>query len=84
MSNPLSFLTGLAVGVGATVVVRDLAPALTPQARALAKRGLKLAILGFERGRETMALAAESLSDLLAEVQAELQSEQAALPPTQE
>lgn len=78
MSKPLSFLTGLAVGAGATLVARDLAPALAPHARALTKRGLKLAARSFERGREVVALAAESLSDVLAEVQAELQEERAA------
>lgn len=77
-SNPISFLTGLAVGIGATLAARDLAPALAPHARTLAKRGIKAAVIGFERGRETMALVAESLSDVLAEVQAELHAERAA------
>jgi hypothetical protein len=79
MSKPLSFVTGLAVGVGATLVARDLSPALAPHVRTLAKRGIKLAIRGFERGRESLALCAESLSDVLAEVQAELQAEEAVL-----
>lgn len=80
VNNSLSFLTGLAVGAGLTFAARDLAPALAPHARTLTKRGLKLAVLGFERGREALALTAESLSDLLAEVQAELQAERA-MPP---
>jgi hypothetical protein len=71
----VSFLTGLAVGIGATIAARDLAPALAPHVRPLAKHGLKLAVRGFEQGRETMALFAESLSDLLAEVQTELQAQ---------
>lgn len=82
-SNPVSFLTGLAIGVGATLAARDLAPALAPHARTLAKRGIKAAVIGFERGRETMALVAESLSDVLAEVQAELHAERIA-PPAEE
>ncbi len=81
MNNSLSFLTGLAVGAGLTFAARDLAPALAPHARTLTKRGLKLAVLGFERGREALALTAESLSDLLAEVQAELQAERAMPQP---
>ncbi|WP_298819053.1 DUF5132 domain-containing protein [Chloroflexus sp.] len=75
MNNAVSFFTGLVIGVGGTLVARDLAPALAPHARALAKHSLKLAVLGFERGREMAALASETLSDLLAEVQAELQLE---------
>lgn len=82
MNNSVSFFTGLAVGVGLTFAARDLAPALAPHARTLTKRGLKLAVLGFERGREALALAIESLSDLLAEVQAELQAERAVSQPT--
>lgn len=80
MSNPLSFLTGLAIGVGATVAVRDLAPAIVPHARSLTKRGIKLAVLGFDQSRERAALAAEWLSDLVAEVQTELHEERAAAP----
>jgi hypothetical protein len=38
---------------------------------------LKLAVRSFERGRETVALTAETLSDVLAEVQAELHAEAA-------
>jgi hypothetical protein len=81
VNNPLSFLTGLVIGVGATVVARDLVPTLAPQLRTLTKHGLKFTVRSFERGRETLALATESLSDILAEVQAELQVERSTPTP---
>jgi hypothetical protein len=77
-ANGKNLLTGIAIGVGATLAARDVFPALAPLVRPLAKQGLKAAFIGYERGREAVAEFAEFLSDLSAEVQAELRVERAA------
>lgn len=73
--NNWRFVAGILVGIGAGRLGRGVLPALAPLARPLTKQGLKLALLQYERGREAGAGFAESLSDLAAEVQAELQHE---------
>lgn len=76
------FLTGLALGIGGTLAARGVGPALAPLALPLFKRGMKTAILGYERGRELAAELAENFSDVMAEVEAELQAERTSAPVT--
>lgn len=64
---------GLAIGLGIGAVGLVLVPALRP----VAKSALKGGILLFEKGREWMAEASESLEDVVAEVRAELSGEPA-------
>ena len=72
---------GIALGLGAAVVVTAIVPALPtliragrPTARAALNSGLVL----LERGREVVAEASEEFEDILAEVKAELQQERKA------
>lgn len=59
---------GVAIGAGVVAVGVLLTPALRPVARATVKSG----ILIFEKGREWLAEASETLEDLVAEVRADL------------
>jgi hypothetical protein len=78
VADTRSLLTGIALGVGATLAARDVLPLLAPLARPALKQGVKAAILGYERGREMVALLVETLSDIAAEVQVELQTQSTA------
>jgi hypothetical protein len=62
---------GVAIGVGVAAAGLLLVPALRPATRSALKSG----ILIFEKGREWIAEAEESLEDLVAEVRAELAEE---------
>lgn len=67
-------LTGLALGVGAAVLARQLGPfrqALRPFAKAAVKSGLS----AFERGREQAARLGEKLEDMVAEIKLEQELE---------
>lgn len=75
VADTRSLLTGIALGVGATLAARDVLPLLAPLARPALKQGVKAAILGYERGREMAALLVETISDIAAEVQVELQTQ---------
>lgn len=75
VENRKSLVTGIALGVAGMLVYRNILPVLEPLARPVAKEGIKLALLGFERGREGVAHLSETLSDVVAEVQVELQDE---------
>ncbi len=65
---------GVAIGLGVAAAGLLLMPALRPAARAAVKSGL----LVFEKSREWMAEASESLEDLVAEVRAELAEDRVA------
>lgn len=78
VADTRSLLTGMALGIGATLAARDVLPLLAPLARPALKQGVKAAILGYERSREMAALLVETLSDIAAEVQVELQTQGAA------
>lgn len=62
---------GAAIGIGVATAAAFLLPAVRPVARAMLKTG----ILCFERSRELIAEAGESLEDLVAEVKADLAAE---------
>lgn len=65
---------GVAIGLGVAAAGVLLVPALRPMTRSAMKGG----ILIFEKGREWMAEAEDSLEDLVAEVRAELAEERIA------
>jgi hypothetical protein len=69
--------TGLAIGVGATVLGPVLLPAAARVAKPMAKSVLKAGLIAFERGRETIAELGEVAEDILAEARAELAQESA-------
>lgn len=63
---------GVAIGVGAVLVGLAAIPTLIMVGRPVARVAIKSGILFLEKGREAMAIATESLDDLVAEVQSEL------------
>lgn len=67
----IGFVAGAAVAAAAPVVLPALSEALRPAAKVLLKQGL----LGIERARMTVARAAESVEDLIAEVRAEVEAQ---------
>lgn len=71
---------GVAIGLGIAAAGLVLVPALRPAARATVKTGLVL----FEKGREWIAEAGESLDDLVAEVRAELAERQVDMEAAEE
>lgn len=73
--NRRGLATGVALGVIGTMAARQLLPFFTPLLRPLTKQSMKAAIHGYERSREVAAYLAESMSDIFAEVQGELQAD---------
>jgi hypothetical protein len=73
-NNNNRLFTGILIGIGAAWAARNVLPTLAPLARPLTKYSLKVAVLGYERSREVAAGLAETVSDVLAEVQHELQT----------
>ncbi|MEW6427359.1 MAG: DUF5132 domain-containing protein [Thermodesulfobacteriota bacterium] len=69
-------LTGLAIGVGASILLPKLLPVLAESARPLIKGLLKSGVLCFEKGKEMIAEVGESTEDLWAEIKMELEEEQ--------
>lgn len=67
---------GVALGLGAALVAVAAIPTVMAIGRPFARVAIKSGILFLEKGREAMAEASESLEDLVAEVKAELVSEQ--------
>jgi hypothetical protein len=69
------FKSNLVVGIGAALAVTVLAPVLIPAistvGRPLAKSLLKAGLMLYEKSREAVAVAGESVEDLVAEIRAE-------------
>lgn len=76
-STKSNVLTGLAIGIGATVLGPVLLPAAARIARPVAKSMIKAGIVAYERGRESIAVAGEVTEDIVAEARAELAEESA-------
>lgn len=66
---------GMALGVAAAATAVLLVPAVAEAARPLARRGVKLAILAFLQGRETVAHVMEMAEDAYAEACADLKEQ---------
>jgi F0F1-type ATP synthase membrane subunit b/b' len=67
-----NILTGLAIGIGASVLAPVVIPVLANVVKPLAKAALKGGIVLYERGLETFAETKEVVEDLIAEAKAEL------------
>ncbi len=67
-----NILTGLAIGIGASVLVPAIIPVLANIAKPVAKAALKGGLVLYEKGMETFAETKEVVEDLLAEAKAEL------------
>jgi hypothetical protein len=67
--------SNIAVGIGAALAVTVLAPVVVPVmvtiGRPIAKGLLKGGLMLYERGREAVAVAGESVEDMVAEIRAE-------------
>ncbi|MFN3920048.1 MAG: DUF5132 domain-containing protein [Methylohalobius sp.] len=69
-------LKGIALGAGAVIAALLAKAALSSSGgRALLRATIKSGVLAFEKSREVLAEAAESLEDIVAEVQDELRAE---------
>jgi hypothetical protein len=65
---------GIALGIGAALLVPVAATVLAPVLKPAARTALKAGMLAFERGRETFAELGEMMEDMVAETQAELRA----------
>jgi hypothetical protein len=63
---------GIALGIGAALILPAALPALAKAARPWLRSAVKSSVLLLEVGRETLAEASEALEDIVAEVHAEL------------
>jgi hypothetical protein len=67
-----SWVPSVLVGIGVALVAPVVVPALAAGMRPLAKAVIKGGIMVYDKGAEAVAEAGEQLSDLMAEVRAEL------------
>jgi len=74
-----NIITGLAVGIGSTVLAPIIIPILASIAKPVAKASIKSGLMLYEKGREAVAEAQEVMEDLVAEARSEL----AAVPPAE-
>lgn len=75
-----NILTGLAIGIGASVLAPAVIPVLANIVKPLAKAALKGGIVLYEKGLETFAETKEVIEDLVAEAKAELAEAKAQAP----
>ncbi|MGA2403980.1 MAG: DUF5132 domain-containing protein [Syntrophobacteraceae bacterium] len=73
--NGLKIGTGLAIGLGIIILAPAIAPAVAAVVRPVAKASIKSGVILFEKARELIAEAMESVEDLAAEAHAELVQE---------
>lgn len=75
---------GLAVGLGVVILAPIVAPVVAEVVKPLVKAAIKGSIVMVHKGRQMVAEAVETLEDLAAEAQAELEQErEAALIPAE-
>ena len=72
-------VTGLAAGIGATLLAPVLLPMLARIAKPLTKSVIKTGMTVYEKGRESFAELSETVDDLVAEAKVELETEAAPL-----
>ena len=73
--NGLKIGTGLAIGLGIIILAPAIAPAVAAVVRPVAKASIKSGVILFEKARELITEAMESVEDLAAEAHAELVQE---------
>jgi Na+/H+-translocating membrane pyrophosphatase len=66
-----NIITGLAIGVGATILAPLVVPAVSTVLRPAAKAVIKGGIVAYDWGRQAVAEVGEAASDMAAEVRAE-------------
>lgn len=67
-----NILTGLTIGLGATILAPVIMPVVAAIAKPLAKAAIKGGVLLYEKGRETVAEVGEVVEDLVAEAKTEI------------
>lgn len=65
-------LKGLAIGVGAVILVPVVISALVPIVKPLARSALKMGVHAYEKGREVLEELGETVEDVVAEVEEEM------------
>lgn len=73
-----NFIVGFTAALAATIIAPVLIPAIKRGSRPLAKSLVKGGILLYEKGREAVASAGETIEDVVAEVRAEAQEKEVA------
>jgi hypothetical protein len=66
-------MTGIAIGAGVAVLVKDILPVFAEAGRPLAKGTIKSGVMAYLWTRERLAHLRETTEDLLAEVKAEME-----------
>jgi hypothetical protein len=74
-SEGRNLLFGVALGVGATLFLRDILPGFKGAGRPLAKAALRSGMTTFDKARESLARLGEDWEDLVAEVRSELEDQ---------
>ncbi|MDT7953840.1 MAG: DUF5132 domain-containing protein [Acetobacteraceae bacterium] len=69
-----NLVTGLAIAVGTAVLVPVIGPVVGSVLRPAAKAVIKGGIVAYDWGRQAVAEASESASDMVAEVRSDAQS----------
>lgn len=67
-----NILTGLAIGIGATILAPAVIPVVAGIAKPLLKAAIKSGVVLYEKGKETFAETKEIFEDLVAEAKSEL------------
>ncbi|MCU0580421.1 MAG: DUF5132 domain-containing protein [Desulfobacterota bacterium] len=67
-----NIVTGLAIGIGSSILAPVVIPVLASVVKPMAKAAIKGGVLVYQKGREMAAEAQEVVEDLVAEVKAEL------------
>lgn len=68
-----NIISGLAFGIGAAVIAPVVIPVLSAGVKPMAKVAIKEGIQLYEKGRELMAEARETMEDLVAEARSEIE-----------
>ncbi len=76
-----NILTGLAIGIGTSVLAPVVVPVVASIAKPLAKAAIKGGLMLYERGKETFAEVGEMVEDIVAEAKAEMAEEQTQISP---
>ncbi|TFW27937.1 DUF5132 domain-containing protein [Massilia horti] len=76
-------IVGVSAALAATVLVPVLLPVVVTVGRPVAKSLLKGGLMLYEKGREAVAVAGESVEDMMAEIRAEQAGQGAPAPEGQ-
>jgi len=78
MARNDDLLKGVAIGIGAAILVPVVMVALAPVMKPLARSAMKSGILAYERLREAVEEFGETVEDMVAEVEEEMIDAEAA------